>query len=262
MADLSGRVALVTGGGRGIGEAVALALADAGCDVAVLARSAGEVLRVADRVRDRGRRAHAVAADVSDAPALASAVRSTERALGRTDIAVLGAGVIQPLGATLAVDPAEWERALAVNVLGALHVVRAVVPAMVNAGWGRVVAVSSGAASPPGMPSASAYSASKAALEMLCAQLADELDGTGVTVNAVRPGVVDTAMQERMRAEPPESVGERFHARFHGLHERGELLAPEVPAGFVARLVATGLTGEVLDVRDDSARARLAATER
>jgi NAD(P)-dependent dehydrogenase (short-subunit alcohol dehydrogenase family) len=130
---------------------------------------------------------------------------------------------------------------------------------MVERGWGRLVAISSGAAEPPGMPSASAYSASKAALEMLVAHLADELAGTGVTVNAVRPGVVATAMQTLMRSKPVERVGERFYERFHGLHERGELLDPAEPAAFVARLIRTDLTGAVLDVRDAAAHERVAA---
>jgi NAD(P)-dependent dehydrogenase (short-subunit alcohol dehydrogenase family) len=256
---LAGRVALVTGGGRGIGAAIALALADAGCDVAALARSHDDVERVAGAVRDRGRRGHPVTCDVTDPAALDAALRSVRDALGAVEVAIVAAGRIEPLGSTTVVDAGEWMRTLDVNVVGVLRVVQAVVPAMVERGWGRLVTISSGAASPPGMPSASAYSASKAALDMLTVQLADELRGTGVTANAIRPGVVDTPMQELMRSMPAEQVGERFYDRFHGLYERGELLAPEVPARFVVALLATQLTGEILDVRDPAATARVTA---
>jgi NAD(P)-dependent dehydrogenase (short-subunit alcohol dehydrogenase family) len=102
------------------------------------------------------------------------------------------------------------------------------------------------------MPSASAYSVSKAGLEMLTLTLAKECGGTGVTVNAVRPGVVETPMQEYMRALPRDLVGEEFHSRFHGLHERGELLDPALPARLVVRLVQTDRSGEVVDTRERS----------
>lgn len=253
MTELRGRLALVTGGGRGIGAAIALALAEAGCDVAVLARSAGQVERVADGVRDRGRRGYPLVGDVTDQAALDAAA-----ALGPVDVLVAAAGVIDPLGPTLELTAAQWSQSFEVNVTGVFRAVRTVVPGMVRRGWGRVVTISSGAASPPGMPSASAYSAGKAAVELLTVHLAGELGGSGVTANAVRPGVVDTSMQETMRAAPRDRVGDAFWTRFHGLHERGELLPPEVPAAFVARLAATELTGEVLDVRDEAAHARLA----
>lgn len=258
MTTLGGRTALVTGGGRGLGRAIALALADAGADVAVLARDAAQVRDVAAAVVDRGRRGHGVAADVADGAAVAEAVRDTAGRLGPVDVLVLNAGVITPLGANAAVDPEEWARALDVNVAGAFRALRATLPAMLQRGWGRVVAISSGAATPPGMLSASAYSASKAALEALTLHVAREVAGSGVTANAVRPGLVDTPMQDLMRSMPAEQVGRAFRDRFHGAHERGELTDPAVPAGFVVRLVGTGLTGRVLDVRDASAHQLLA----
>lgn len=261
MADLRNHVALVTGGSRGIGRAVALAIADAGASVAVLGRNADDVAAVAGEVRDRGVEGLGVRADVSDGTAVTDAVRRVVAELGPVDLLVASAGVVWPLGRSAEVDPEEWAQSVAVNLSGAFRTVRAVLPGMLAAGWGRIVAVSSGAGSPPGMPSASAYSAAKAGLDMLTLHLADELAGSGVTANAVRPGVVDTGMQDFMRGRPPEQVGERFHDRFHGLHDRGELLTVDVPARFVVRLVATDLSGEILDVRDEAAEARLAAAE-
>lgn len=247
---MKGRRALVTGGGRGIGRAIGLELAAAGADVAVLARSAAEVEAVAAQVSSYGVRGTAVTADVSDGGALAAAVGR----VGEVDVLVLNHGVVWPLGRSREVDPDEWERSVAVNLVGAFRCVRLLLPGMVDRGWGRIVAITSGAASPPGMPSASAYSVAKAGLEQLVASLAAELAGTGVTALSVRPGVVDTPMQDYMRGRPRTEVGDAFADRFGGLHSRGELLDPAVPARLVVRLLGTELTGEVVDVRSERGR--------
>jgi NAD(P)-dependent dehydrogenase (short-subunit alcohol dehydrogenase family) len=241
MGQLEGRRALVTGGGRGIGAAVARALATEGATVTVAARSRREVEDVAGDIGGR-----AVVLDVADAAAVTAAMAE----IGDLDVVVVNAGVVWPLRRFAETDIGEWEHAVAVNLLGAARVVRAVLPGMLERGWGRIVTVSSGAASPPGMPSASAYSTSKAALDMFTLHLANEVDATGVTVNAVRPGVVDTDMQEFMRSLPREQVGEQFHERFHGLHERGELIAAEVAAGFLVEVMCSGDNGTVRDIRE------------
>lgn len=241
MGALDGRTALVTGGGRGLGAAVARELAARGAHVGVLARSAAEVRRVAADIGGT-----ALVADVADADRLASVLQS----FGEADVVVANAGVVWPLGRFADCDLREWEQSLAVNVVGAARVVRAYLPGMVRRGWGRVVTISSGAASPPGMPSANAYSTGKAALDMFTMHLAREIAGTGVTANAVRPGVVDTDMQTFMRAQSQEQVGSEFHDRFHGLHDRGELLPAGRSASFVADVVVSDANGTVTDIRD------------
>lgn len=185
-------------------------------------------------------------ADVVDADRLAS----TLQRFGEADVVVANAGVVAPLGRFAVTDIAEWEQAVAVNLFGAVRVVHAVVGGMVSRGWGRIVTISSGAATPPGMPSANAYSTSKAALDMFTVHLAQELAGTGVTANAVRPGVVDTEMQEFMRAQSSEQVGDDFYRRFHGLHERGELLDPAQSAAFVVEVILGEDNGTVSDIRN------------
>ena len=241
MAALDGRIALVTGGGRGLGAAIAHELAARGAHVGVLARSAAEVRQVAASVGGTP-----LIADVADADRLASVLQS----FGEADIVVANAGVIWPLGRFATTDVNDWEAALRINLFGAVRVVHAYLPGMVQRGWGRIVTVSSGAAKPPGMPSANAYSTSKAALDMFTLSLAREVDGTGVGVNAVRPGVVDTEMQTFMRSHPREQVGAEFHDRFHGLHERGELLPAQKSARFVVDVVGSDANGTVTDLRD------------
>ncbi len=249
---LEGRTALVTGGGRGIGRAVAAELARNGAAVAVLARSGDEVRAVAAEIGG-----HPVTADVSRPDEVQHAVRKVSRELGPVGILVNNAGVVSPLGRTAQVDADEWERAVAVNLFGAVRCARAVLPGMLEGGWGRIVNMSSGAATLPGMPSASAYSASKAALDMMTAQLARELAGTGVTVNGVRPGTADTAMQDYMRTLPREQVGDDFYERFHGLHREGRLVDPTLAARLVVRLVQGDSTGRTVDVRSDEGAALL-----
>lgn len=241
MTDLAGRTAVVTGAGRGVGAAVAAELSRRGAHVGVLARSADEVRRTAAAVGGTP-----LIADVADADRLTSVLQS----FGEADIVVANAGVVWPLGMFTGTDVAEWEQAVAINLFGAVRVVHAMVPGMVRRGWGRIATISSGAAQPPGMHSANAYSTSKAALDMFTLHLARELDGSGVTANAVRPGVVATEMQTFMRSHSREQVGDAFYERFHGLHERGELVEPDQAARFVVKVMLSGDNGTVRDLRD------------
>jgi len=238
---LDGRTALVTGGGRGLGAAIAAELAARGAHVGVLSRTADEVRRVAADIGGT-----ALVADVDDRDRLASVLQR----FGEADVVVANAGVVWPLGRFVDVDVTEWEDAVRINLFGAVRVVRAFVPGMVARGYGRVVTISSGAADAPGMPSANAYSTSKAALDLFTLHLARELQGSGVTANAVRPGVVDTEMQTFMRSHSREQVGTEFHDRFHGLHERGELLSADESARFVVDVVVSDANGTVTDIRD------------
>jgi NAD(P)-dependent dehydrogenase (short-subunit alcohol dehydrogenase family) len=254
MGLLDGRVALVTGGGRGLGRAVAHALAEQGASVAVGARSTHEVDAVAGELREAGRKALSLPLDVADPESVDNAVRRTTDDLGPVDVLVNNAGVVWPLGKLLAVDQQEWERSVEINLFGAVRLIRAVLPGMLERGFGRIVNMSSGAASGAGMPAASAYSVGKAGLDMLTTNLATELNGSGVTFNGVRPGVVDTSMQDYMRSLPRDQVGDAFYERFHGLHERGELSSPEPAARLIVALAGSDRNGEVLDVRDDDAR--------
>jgi NAD(P)-dependent dehydrogenase (short-subunit alcohol dehydrogenase family) len=249
--SIEGRVALVTGAGRGIGRAVALELAAGGAGVALLARSSDELDEAAETVRARGGTAVALRADVADPCAVADSAASAARELGPVDILVNNAAVVQPLGPTVTVPPDAWALAFAVNVYAPFHFAQAVLPSMLDRDWGRIVNVSSGIAAHPGaMVGMNAYAATKAALEAHTLNLAAELAGTGVTVNAYRPGSVDTAMQGWIRSQPAAEIGEALHDHFRTSFEQGSLITPERSArSLVARLVGD-TTAEVWTVTD------------
>ena len=187
---LRDRVALVTGGGRGIGRAIALAFAREGADVAVTARTQGEIDAVAAEVRGLGRKALAVACDVGERPRVEAAVRQVADGLGPVSVLVNNAGIAQS-AKLLDTDDLLWERHLRVNLTGAFLVTRAVLPGMLAAGWGRIINVAS-IAGRQGYPYLAAYAASKHGLLGLTRALAQEVVTAGVTVNAICPGYVAT----------------------------------------------------------------------
>ena len=193
MNDLAGCVALVTGGGRGIGKAVALMLAEAGADVAVNYREREqEAAAVADAIARLGRRATVVQADVARADAVASMVTAATRALGPIDILVNNAGVAIRRGIDDLTE-ADFDRTIAVNLKSVFLCTQAVLPHMRAQKWGRIVNISSGAARGAGGVGLH-YNASKAGMEGLTRGYAARLVKEGITVNAVAPTLIETDM--------------------------------------------------------------------
>jgi 3-oxoacyl-[acyl-carrier protein] reductase len=203
--DLAGRVALVTGASRGIGKAIALALAAAGADVAVNYRArADDAQAVAAAIRALGRRSVALGADVSQSAAVAKLVRAAEEALGPIDVLVNNAGValrrdLDELGED------DFDRTIAINLKSAFLCTQAVWPGMRTRGWGRIVNISSGAARGAGIVGPH-YNASKAGMEGLTRGYAARLVKDGVTVNAVAPSLIDSDMTASHRAESAARV--------------------------------------------------------
>ena len=250
---LLGRTALVTGAGRGIGRSIALGLAADGARVALLARSVDQLAEVAAAVSAAGGTALVVPTDVGDPESVKQAVALVLAEFGAVDILVNDAAVVAPLGPTVSVDADAWALAFAVNVAGPLRLTQAVLPGMIERGWGRIANVSSGiAAHPAAMIGMNAYAASKSALEAHTFNLAAELAGTGVTANVYRPGSVDTAMQGWIRNQPAEEIGAALHERFVESYERGALLTPEQSAQSLLARLGSDDTGLVWSVDDPS----------
>lgn len=193
MDELAGRIALVTGGSRGIGRAIALALAAAGADIAVNYRSRrAEAEEVAAAIDKLGRRSLAVAADVSSAGEAQRLVDSVSSALGRVGILVNNAGMAQPVTLDTLTE-AVWDATIAVNLKSAFLVTQAVLPDMRRQRWGRIITISSTAAQTGGIVGPH-YAASKAGLHGLTHAYASLLAREGITANAIAPALVETDM--------------------------------------------------------------------
>jgi NAD(P)-dependent dehydrogenase (short-subunit alcohol dehydrogenase family) len=199
MPDLSNKTALVTGAGRGLGRAVALGLASAGAELALVARHEEQLAGTAVAIRAAGGVAHVLATDVSQPEAVDALQRAVAARMAPPAIVVNAAGVFGPIAWVKDSDPRVWIETLAINTVGPYLVCRAFVGAMVERGWGRIVNFSSAASLHTPGPLNSAYGTSKVALNQFTRHLAAELDGTGVTANVIHPGEVQTAMWAEIR---------------------------------------------------------------
>lgn len=199
--QFEGRVALVTGGGRGIGRILALGLADEGAAVAVISRTRADLDRVVAEIEARGGRASAAVADVVDGAAVKAAVMESERVLGPVDILVSNAGVDAPFGPIGHVDPDDWWATEAVHVKGAVNAMTAVLPGMRARGRGHIVCIASLAGTVV-VPNMSAYAVAKATLIRLVEHVAAEQAGSGVAAFSMEPGTIHTSMMEHTIHSP------------------------------------------------------------
>jgi NAD(P)-dependent dehydrogenase (short-subunit alcohol dehydrogenase family) len=193
MNRLSGKVAVITGGNAGIGEAIAMAFAREGASVVITGRRQGELDRVASEIIKEQGKAYAVAGSVTDESHVQEVTRRTMQQFGRLDILVNNAG-IGDFGKRLhEIDDATWAQVLEVNLTGVFRMTRAVLPQMLKQGKGAIVNISS-IASLVGLPTLSAYAASKGALDALTRALAIDYAKEGIRCNVVNPGLIDTPM--------------------------------------------------------------------
>ncbi len=259
MTEPGPKVALVTGAGRGIGEAVALELARQGVKVALVARSQVELDAVAAQIQELGGSSLGISFDLANLDAIEGLVSRIEAELGPVDILINNAAVAGPFGPAWEIDPAQWTQAIEVNVIAPFRLALAVLPHMRERNWGRIINISSGAATFP-MARAGAYSTTKAALDMMSRQLGEELVDTGISVISLYPGIVDTAMQADIRNQPVEKVGQELADRFHDYHASG-MLSTATPVGKIIAALA-GEAGEnfrakVITISDPAVQALL-----
>lgn len=248
-ASHAGSVVLVTGAGRGIGQAIADAHAAAGARVIYLDHDAGLATAAAEAARARGADALAVQADVSDAAAVAAAVEAAAAAFGPVTALVNNAGISPKSGAdgrrapVWQMPPEEWARVLGVNLTGAFNCIRAVTPGMIAAGRGAIVSMASVAGRTYCDIVGVHYAATKAGLIGLTKHLAGELGPHAITVNAIAPGRIDTPLMRGTAPEANEAVRQVTPLRRLG--------APEDVAGtclFLTSPAAAFVTGQVIDV--------------
>jgi 3-hydroxybutyrate dehydrogenase len=253
MNKLANRVALITGGGRGIGRAIALAFAREGAAVAVVARTALEVASVAEEINaECGVRTMHATCDVADRESVALTFSDVEEHLGSVDVLVNNAGIAESAPLIKTSDEL-WQRHLAINLTGTFYFTRDALPAMVERGWGRIINVAS-IAGKTGAPYIAAYSASKHGVLGLTRSCALEVATKGVTVNAICPGYVDTKMTERalenIEARTGKSATEALEI-LERMNPQNRLVTPEEVAALALLLASEegrSINGQAINV--------------
>jgi len=249
---LNGKTALVTGGGRGIGQAIAIACAKAGADVVVAARSVDELNETVKQVEATGRKGIAIQADLGDRSALAGFIESVKSQSMDIDILVNNAGIGSSANAKLIVDYDDdfWELSMALNLTAPYRLTKAFLPGMIEKGWGRVINISS-MLGKLGFPTAAAYTATKHGLIGLTRTAALETATTGVTVNAICPGPIRTPMLVKRLQISADEMNISVEDVIRTMTPMGRILDPEDVAGLCVYLtsdLANGITGESCNI--------------
>jgi NAD(P)-dependent dehydrogenase (short-subunit alcohol dehydrogenase family) len=247
--SLADQVAVVTGGGRGLGRAFALALAREGVRVAVVSRTLDELNETVQQVERAGGSAEAHVADVTDWSATTTTIKRIESSLGPIGLLINNAGVAGPLGPAAEVSPDEWWRCIEVNLRGPVQWTQAILPGMIERKRGRIINVASGAGT-VGIPYMSGYVTSKSALIRFTEVLAQEVAEHGVRVFALEPGTVKTALAMYALESPS---GRRWIPWYRNIFEEKLDVLPEYAAELLVRLArgdADLLTGRYI-ARDD-----------
>ena len=247
---LSGKVAIITGSNQGFGLEIAKSFMLAGADLMLCARNAAMLREAQDdlmKLAAPGQKILANAADVSSETDVRALVSETLTKLGGCQILVNNAGIYGPKGEIEAVDWLEWIKAIEINVYGSILMCRAILPHFKAQSYGKVIQLSGGGATNP-MPRISAYAVSKAAIVRFAETLAEEVRGTGIDVNAIAPGALNTRMLDEVLEAGPEKVGKAFYDRSLKQKESGgtSLDRGTELALFLASSASDGITGKLI----------------
>lgn len=241
MPGLTGRVALITGASQGIGRACALALAESGAHIALAARNQEKLAAVAKEIEDKGGQAGAFAMDVSNEDSVKAAVKSALERFGKIDILVNNAGITKDT-LLMRMKRADWDSVLQTNLGGAFFCTQAVISSMLKQRWGRIINVSS-VFGQIGQVGQANYSASKAGLIGFTMSMAREVASRNITVNAVAPGYIETAMTQGLSQELKSKVNDMIP-----LGRAGTDMEVAYAVRFLASDEASYITGHVLKV--------------
>ncbi len=241
MPGLTGRVALITGASQGIGRACALALAESGAHIGLAARNQEKLAAVAKEIEDKGGQAGAFAMDVSNEDSVKAAVKSALERFGKIDILVNNAGITKDT-LLMRMKRADWDSVLQTNLGGAFFCTQAVISSMLKQRWGRIINVSS-VFGQMGQVGQANYAASKAGLIGFTMSMAREVASRNITVNAVAPGYIETAMTEGLSQELKSKVNEMIP-----LGRAGTDMEVAYAVRFLASDEASYITGQVLKV--------------
>lgn len=244
---LKKRVAIVTGAGRGIGRAIALAFAKEGAHLFLAARTANELIETASACQSSNGSVLTVVTDVSDWHQVENLTATAIREAGQVDILVNAAGVYGPIGPTANIDISAWTKAVAVNLYGSLYLCRALLPHFIQRKQGKIILLGGGGATAP-LPNFSSYAASKAGVARFADTLAEELKEFNIQVNVIAPGLVDTRLQDEVLA-----AGSRAGALFDKIKQARKTgagtVSPEIASNlavFLASEASGKLTGKLI----------------
>jgi 3-oxoacyl-[acyl-carrier protein] reductase len=240
------RVAIITGGGRGIGEAVALAFAKEGANLTLVSRTYKEIENVAKTARKFGVDALPIAGDVSEERTADEVVKKTIEKYSKLDILVNCAGIYGPIGRFDKNNWDEWKETLNINLLGTLLFIRKTIPHMIERKYGKIINMSGGGAASP-LPNFTAYAASKVAVVRLTETLAQEYKEFNIDINAIAPGAVNTRFLDQV-LKAGKNAGEEFYKKALAQKESGgtpRQLAAEL-AVYLASSESDGLTGKFI----------------
>ena len=249
---LNNSVAIITGGGRGIGRAIACLFASEGAKVVIVSRTENEVKKAVDEIRGNGGIALGLPGDVSNILSVEQVVDETTRNFSTIDILVNDAAVQCPIGPFVNTDMKEWIRNFEINFFGTAMLCKAVLPVMMEKRKGKIINLSGGGSTLP-RPFFCAYGVSKTAVVRFTETLADEVRDFNIQVNAIAPGAVNTRMLEEVISAGNLAGDAEMKAARRRKEEGG--VSPEVPAGlalFLASKASDGITGKLISASWDS----------